>query len=305
MSPRHLTPPLPTQQHVHTAFGLTLISDIPFPELSTAETSASAPVRIQLQEGDYRDHIPEDLLPQPLGFQVTPDSAVVYLKNVGVFLLQSGTHVTVIPAPDVPSEKIRQAITGIVMALICYQRGQLVLHGSAVSIAGKAAVFLADSGEGKSSMAAALHAQGHLLLTDDLTVIDLSMPMTVAIAGTPIKLDPQMAQMLEIAAPSQPLPSEKYLYHIDPPLCEPQKLDRIFILSTDSQFSITPLSPPKAVTEIMRFAGLKAILPARDKAHFSQCAALAQTCPLYQLKRPRTLARLPEIAAQIAREMTQ
>ncbi|MEO0374628.1 MAG: hypothetical protein AAF329_08395 [Cyanobacteria bacterium P01_A01_bin.17] len=305
MSPRNLTHPLPAQQHVHTAFGLTLLSDIRFPELSTAETPDANPVTIRLQEGDYRDHIPEELLPQPLGFQVTSDSAVVYLKGVGVFLLQSGTQVTVIPAPEASPEGIRQAITGIVMALICHQRGRLVLHGSAVSIAGKAVVFLADSGEGKSSMAAALHAQGHLLLTDDLTVIDLSMPMRVAIAGTPIKLNPQMAQALQIKVPSQPLPSEKHLYHIDPPLCEPQELDRIFILSTDPQLSITPLSPQKAVTEIMRFAGLKAILPARDSAHFSQCVALAQACPLYQLRRPKALVRLPEIAAQIAQDITK
>ncbi len=299
-----LSQPSPQKQYTYKAFGVTLLSEIPFPELAIATTPDSAPVSIQLQNGDYREHIPEELLSQPLGFQVNPDSAVVYIKTVGVFLLKDGTDVTVIPTPEALPEGIRQAVTGIVMALILYQRGRLVLHGSAVSIAGKAVVFLGDSGEGKSSMAAALHAQGHLLLTDDLTVIDLCTPMTVAIAGTPIKLTPTMAQALKIQVPSQPLPSDKSLYHIAPPNCGPQQLDHIFILSTDPQLSITPLPPQKAVIELMRFAGLKSILPTRDRTHFSQCAALAQACPLFQLKRPKTLECLPDIATQIAKGIT-
>ncbi len=291
----------------HTAFGLTLISDIPLPELSAAPSSADAkPVVIRLREEDFRRHIPKDLQQQPVGLQVTPHAAVVYLKDVAVFLLEDGAQVTVIPVPHAQPERIRQALTGIVMALILYQRGCLVLHGSAVSIEGKAVIFLGDSGEGKSSMAAALHAQGHLLLTDDLAAIEFGTPPRVAIAGIPIKLDPQMAAALQLQVPSQPLSidSDKRLYHIEVPQnLSPPPLHRIFILGTAPQFTVTPLPLQTAVTELMRFAGLKAILPPRDPAHFSECAALAKVCPLFQLHRPKELARLPELATQIAQEI--
>jgi hypothetical protein len=289
----------------HLAFGLTLHANFPIPELPPApHAGTTEPVVIQLQAGDLRDYVPEALLEQPIGFQIQTQAAVVYLKDVGVFLLHNGNQVTVIPSPQAPFVQVRQALMGIVMALLLHQRNYLVLHGSAVSIEGKAVVFLADSGEGKSSMAAALYAQGHPLLTDDLTAIDLTGNARVEIAGTPIKLYPEMAQLLNITAPSQPLP-HKHLYQINvQPDLGAQSLHRIYILGSGPQLAVTqPLPLPKAITELMRFSGLKAILPPRDRVHFSQCAALAQACPLQHLKRPRDLAQLANIAAQIAEDI--
>ncbi|MGF1601043.1 MAG: hypothetical protein ACFCU8_03325 [Thermosynechococcaceae cyanobacterium] len=296
----------PTQTgFAHVAFGLTLQSDFPIPELPIApQATASEPVVVRLQPGDLRDHIPEALLEQPIGFQIKDQSAVVYLNGVGVFLVNGGNHVTVIPAVHAPELQVRQALMGIVMALVLHQRNYLVLHGSAVSIEGKAIIFLADSGEGKSSMAAALYAQGYPLLTDDLTAIDLAGAARVAIAATPIKLYPEMAQLLKIDDPSQALPN-KHLYQINvQPDLGPQPLHRIFILGSAPTFAVAPPLPlPQAITELMRFSGLKAILPARDAAHFSQCAALAQACPIQELKRPRDVSQLSKIAAQIAQEI--
>ncbi|MGB7415253.1 MAG: hypothetical protein WA902_13695 [Thermosynechococcaceae cyanobacterium] len=289
----------------HLAFGLTLQSDFPIPELPIApQATITEPVVVQLQPGDLRDHVPEALLEQPIGFQIQAQSAVVYLNGVGVFLVKDGNHVTVIPAPHAPGLQVRQALIGIVMALVLHQRNYLVLHGSAVSIEGKAVIFLADSGEGKSSMAAALYAQGYPLLTDDLAAIDLTETARVAIAATPIKLYPEMAQRLKINAPSQVLP-HKHLYQINvQPDLGPQPLHRIFILGSAPQFAVAPPLPlPQAITELMRFSGLKAILPTRDAAHFTQCAALAQVCPIQSLQRPRDLSQLSKIAAQIAQEM--
>lgn len=290
----------------HVAFGLPLLSELQFPNLPTLEQPITTdPVEIQLrQQDDFRCYIPADLLSQPTGFHVTSQAAVVYLKNIGVFQIKDGTQVTIIPVPEAPPDQLRQAVTGIVMALLLHQRGQLVLHGSAVSIAGQAVVFLGDSGEGKSSMAAVLYAQGHDLLTDDLAAIELVAPPRVAIAGTPIKLHPQVAQTLELPTPKQSLPTGKHLYSIEPPPAGPQPLDRIFVLETAPEITLTPLPLQQSVTTLMRFAGLKAILPSRDATHFTQCATLAQHCPIYSYRRPKDLEWLPEIAAQLVRDLT-
>src|SRR4029077_19574870 len=46
------------------------------------------------------------------------------------------------------------------------------IHASAVEVDGRAACLLGDSGAGKSSVAAALTAQGHDLVSDDACALD-------------------------------------------------------------------------------------------------------------------------------------
>jgi hypothetical protein len=63
---------------------------------------------------------------------------------------------------------------------LLHQRERIVLHASAVRVNGKAVLFCGSSGEGKSTLAAALTQRGYPLITDDLCAI------TVTDAGTPM-----------------------------------------------------------------------------------------------------------------------
>lgn len=47
----------------------------------------------------------------------------------------------------------------------------LVLHGSLVAIDGRLAVFIGETGAGKSTLGASLHARGHRLLGDDAVIV--------------------------------------------------------------------------------------------------------------------------------------
>ena len=54
---------------------------------------------------------------------------------------------------------------------ILAQIGHLVLHGAAVAIDGELAVFVGDTGAGKSTLSASLHGAGHHLLGDDAVIV--------------------------------------------------------------------------------------------------------------------------------------
>ena len=58
-----------------------------------------------------------------------------------------------------------------VIPRIIAANGHLVLHGSAVAIAGKLAIFIGETGAGKSTLSASLHRSGHQLLGDDAVII--------------------------------------------------------------------------------------------------------------------------------------
>jgi len=61
------------------------------------------------------------------------------------------------------------------MGAILLQRKILPLHGSAVSIDGKAYAFIGDSGAGKSTLATSLLENGFYLLSDDVIPVSFSL----------------------------------------------------------------------------------------------------------------------------------
>lgn len=68
---------------------------------------------------------------------------------------------------------VRHLFLDQVLPLVLNQRGQTVLHASAVATpAGAAIAFLGKSGSGKSTLAASLCQQGCSLLADDCLVLD-------------------------------------------------------------------------------------------------------------------------------------
>jgi hypothetical protein len=61
---------------------------------------------------------------------------------------------------------------GSAWGALCYQRGLLPLHASAVVVDGRVHAFTGPSGAGKSTLAAGLSARGLQYFTDDILIID-------------------------------------------------------------------------------------------------------------------------------------
>jgi len=103
--------------------------------------------------------------------QMTDDgTALVRFDGIGRFLVR-GKRVTcdLETKPDDPV--ISTILFGNVLACLCWQRGQLPLHGSAVAIDGRAVLLLGRAATGKSMLAATLALRGHCVLSDELAVV--------------------------------------------------------------------------------------------------------------------------------------
>jgi hypothetical protein len=87
------------------------------------------------------------------------------------------------PDPTVARELVDILLAGVVAAFLLGLRGELVLHASAVERDGTGIAFAADSGMGKSTLAALLCAQGARLVADDVLRLHLTGPVSaVAVA---------------------------------------------------------------------------------------------------------------------------
>ena len=97
-------------------------------------------------------------------------TALVRLNGIGHFLLR-GAEVTCALETEPDAPEITAAIYGNVLACLCWRRGQLAFHGSAVAIDGKAVLLLGPRDIGKSLLAAALVRRGHCMLSDEVATV--------------------------------------------------------------------------------------------------------------------------------------
>ncbi len=79
--------------------------------------------------------------------------------------------VTILPRPETPMSWVTTTLYGMVLAFVLHVLGRPSFHGSAVAIPGGAVAFLAESGTGKSTLAARLAHSGLPLITDDVVAL--------------------------------------------------------------------------------------------------------------------------------------
>ena len=90
-----------------------------------------------------------------------------------VLVSPDGAHLRVRPRAGVPADTLQHLLLDQVLPLALSRGGRLVLHASAVHVPGLGAIALAGrTGRGKSTLAAALAANGAAILADDGLVIE-------------------------------------------------------------------------------------------------------------------------------------
>jgi hypothetical protein len=87
-------------------------------------------------------------------------------------IFNDGMQIIVHAVPGVSSHTIEHLYQNQALPLALSLRKMLVLHGSAVEIDSKAVAFLAETGRGKSTLAASFSSNGLRFLTDDGLLIE-------------------------------------------------------------------------------------------------------------------------------------
>lgn len=265
------------------------------PELSSTAQNPDATIQL-VTDGCIQDFIPQGVAQQPIALQVNPTDALVYLRDIGVFIVQGGCKIVLVAVQDAEQESICQALLGVVLAVLLYQRGLYILHASAVAINNIAIAFLGDSGAGKSSALAASVDQGWIGITDDLTAVHINTDNASLYSGVPkMKLSAAAAVQLQLAPSISTAEESAFALSTASPSAA-YGLRNLYILEYGSDWSIESVPQQQAIIELLRFSGLKSVLPVRDRRHFQQAAQLVKHVNLYRLRRPRDLNQLSKLA---------
>ncbi len=286
----------------YTAYGVTIGSELPLPEL----LPAAAPPEVLIRLGRVAAPPPRPSEQRPFGWtRVAAGCAVIHWNQVATFQVRDGREIVVDPVPGVADAVLRAYLLGSALGVLLQQRGWLTLHASSVAIGGGAVAFLAGSGWGKSSLAAALHARGHPLIADDVTAVQVNDGQPTVAPGFPqLKLWPDAVAALGDAAEGLP--------RLDPALEKrarrvvagfapaPLPLRQLYVLAPGPAIAIEPLAPRPAFLELVRHSYSARVLAGAAVAdHFGQCSRLAGQVAISRLCRPQDLTLLPELARRV------
>ena len=291
------------------AYGFGIHSEIEIPEFITTSTKCDISINID-RDNLIVDYLSEDVIDQPWALYLNRQKGMVYIRDTGLFLVENGNKVIFVPTPEALTPVTSIYLVGTVMAMLLYQRKFLVLHGSVIDINGEAVIFLGNSGDGKSSTAAALHAAGYKLVNDDVAPVTLGDRPAFLQPGFPqIKMSPETANALGYDFESLPLihPQEsKRGYRPQHNFSRsPLPIKRIYVLDYGAEFASTPIASSLATMELSRHSRPTTLYHRGDALHFFQCADLVKEQTIYRLQRPKDLKLLPKIADFISQDLSQ
>jgi hypothetical protein len=166
----------------YAAYGLQVASELCLPEL--LPTSPVTHPDVHIRYGSVPAAL-DNPAGQGVVYQALPDQLLLRLDGIANYLISDGKTITIEPAPASREEDIRVFLLGSSFGALLHQRGVLPLHGSAIVTQYGAVVFVAHSGVGKSTLAAAFYQRGYRVLTDDVCVIAMDQGKPVAYPGYP------------------------------------------------------------------------------------------------------------------------
>ncbi|WP_299966730.1 hypothetical protein [uncultured Roseobacter sp.] len=304
--------------HIYSVFGLTVISDFAFDVLEPLEAATDeAPVRVIRSEG-LHPATPPQLDPY---FEIEPERQYMHWRAVGTFCIDDPGTVRVEPQEGVSDHLLSQAFLGLVMSLVLERRGILCLHASAVSVNGRAAIFLGDKGAGKSTTSAALLSRGHVPVTDDLVAVDgalLDPPAPIIWPGfSSMKLWPDSVDALALTEDDgdrliHPSVTKVQKRMPSPMAADPVPLGALFVLRRSEEVtepSVVPRPAHEALQMVLRYTfmaryGETRLGKAHLANHLKRCGAVVAGAPVFDLMIPADLSRLDDLCATIEDQLT-
>lgn len=294
---------------IYSAWGIKIASELPLPELTTA--NGPPDVTITIREGPPKLEDPGHGI---VNCRSLPGEFHMRVRNTAEYYVIRGSKVTIVPLKEYNENETRLFLLGSGFGALLQQRGFLTLHGSCVEIGGQGVIFTGMSGAGKSTLAAAFYQGGHRIINDDVCAIKVGQEcFPVVFPGFPsLKLWKDAAEKLGRETDGLfPLLHGYDKYRLNAELNysgQPIRLGKIFILNTHE-------SPGISSKEIMGLPKLEALLTNTyrytflkgqdlESSHFRQCVSVANDVRVYNIFRPESLFmidRLMETITEICR----
>lgn len=292
---------------LYRAYGLVLACERALP-FAAAAAGAAADVRILDRLGQAlrapTDRVRRELLRDGGGWSLR------YSNSEGGWLHfdHDAEAKTLAVAGSASWKEAVPVLAGVACAVLLSSAGTPLLHGAALAFDGGAVVILGDSGQGKSTLAAALLRAGGRMLSEDLLVVTRrGSAFEVEPGYSRISLLPDSYAALGLSGGGGEAPEPRSgtgkSWIEAAASAEPAAIRRLYILAApdpaapDGRAEL--LSRSAAAPALVRqLYGVPWIRPAGE-ADLALCGWLAARVPVFTLSRSATLSRLDACAAMV------
>lgn len=230
------------------------------------------------------------------------------IPDIARFLLRAGRAVAFQPADGADADDIPAFLLNSVFGILLHQRGQIVLHASAVRVNGKAVLFCGASASGKSTLAAALAQRGYAVLADDVCAVTLAHDgsATVHSDGRVLKLWAHSIDRLKLAdRRGQRLRGGLEKYFVEPP-CSVHgtlPLGAIYALREARPPLASGIERPNVVDAalLLRRSAYRPLLvrTMNQGTLYFRAAAIANHAGIYHLARPLNFAVMADVLGRL------
>jgi hypothetical protein len=290
----------------YLAYGIGIRSDVRLPDLIEQEAAPDVVIRLGKAEPLQPTH-PGTRFCQ----QFKPGDAYFYYYKMGRCRVRDGREITGEPLLDIDLNMLGLLAQGPGISFLLHQRGCLTLHASCVNLGSAAIAFLGESGAGKSFMAAALQLRGHVVVADDVTIVEVDGSASSVYPGFPgLQLLPDAAKQFgcTVNEPERLDPFEdKVTWRFPGEFTQhPVPLRRLYFLEDGPSVRIDTVSRHRAVFELVRHSyWIRLMHDARPASYFLQCAKLCEIVPVLRLIRPRSASAMPELIRAVEEDLLQ
>lgn len=273
--------------------GLHVRSDFRLPEAIHDDAPAMPDSSVSATAMTIEDGRRLGLPPPPGGSARSADAQRVryVAPGVGAFVIEDGRRIVAWPDDEAEPGTLSQQLTGPALALALMQQGALVLHASVVAIDHVAVLIAGHSGDGKSTLAAALARAGHDVLADDLAVVDVQgdvpavRPVSALVRLADVETPPAAHADAWVAAGKT---VQRLATQTDGR--QPTCVAAIVVLGWGATFDVAPVGDVEAALLLLEYAFCRPAFAApQAAAALAGCARLAGRCPVRVARRPRDL----------------
>lgn len=268
------------------------------------------PAHDPVREGDWCHHWRDG---GEVVLSLAKQGSDYWLRSPGIaaFLLQmQPCRILISPEPAVDASTLEHVLVDQVLPRLLAQRGELMLHASAMAVSGRYPLFAGPSGWGKSTLAGLLHGRGHGVLSDDCVQLVAqgarfhAMPTYPSLrlyADSLGELFPGLDGTAPVASYSEkrrvPMETPREANTAFP-------VDALYLLGdpdeADGSIRISPLRPAEACRALLRHSFRLDLGDRAANAHqFAMCGAVARAMPAFRLDYPRDFARVDELTQRI------
>jgi hypothetical protein len=290
----------------YICFGFSILSDLELPEL-VQNYSHNPLVDITIQQGNLTQLWSWSNSKQC--FVIKEKRVLFKVPETGIFLIEDGKKIIFSPEKDADEGLIRLFILGTCMGAILMQREILPLHGSAITINGKAYAFVGESGTGKSTLAAAFMKEGFPMISDDVIAVSLtenyepmvfpSYPQQKLWQDSLSKFEMELGNFKSLYAreTKYSVPAHANFYNGKLPLGGIYEL----VKGEEENIKIQPIKGLERFHTLYRHTYRNLFLEPLGLIdwHFTTSTKLINQLPLYQIMRPTFGFTAPEIVSLI------